>query len=497
MLWWQNIPLFSIVLCLVSAAVCSVLGRKAARAVCLSVMGLILGFSALLTARTAQTGTAVTFMMGHFPAPWGNEIRFGMLEAVTATLFTVIFLFSLIGGKHRMGEQVEGDRENLYYTVCELLEAALLAQVYSNDLFTCYVFVEIMTIAACTLITIRTHGAQLVSAMRYMILNLIGSGLFLLGVVLTYNLTGHLLMENIRESVSAMTASGEYTRPLIVIIGLMTVGLAVKSALFPFHTWVPDAYSNAIPSSGAVLSSLVSKGYIFLLIKIYVRVLGMETVNASGIGWVLLIFSAGGIIMGSVDAIRTKPLGRMIAYSSVAQIGYIYLGISLGTTGGLIAALFQMLSHGFAKALLFLCAGAMRRANGEKTDMDDMKGAGFKAPLAGTAFTIGAFSMVGIPLTGGFVTKLLLMRESMNQPTGIMVAVWALMLISTLLNILYFMRAVTLIWKNEPGAKPQKGPGAGFAFALAAIGLSACVIACFFFAGPIMDILERGLALFA
>ena len=181
----------------------------------------------------------------------------------------------------------------------------------------------------------------------------------------------------------------------------------------------------------------------------------------------------------------------------MAQIGYIYLGISLGTTGGLIVALFQMLSHGFAKSLLFLCAGAMRRASGEKTDTDDMKGVGFKAPLAGVAFTIGAFSMVGIPLTGGFVTKLLLMRESMNQPTGIMIAVWALMLISTLLNILYFMRAATLIWKNEPGTKPQKGPGAGFAFALAAIGLSACVIACFLFAGPLMDILERGLALFA
>lgn len=498
MLWWQNIPFFSIILCLFSAAVTSVLKRRAARTVCLSVMSLVLIFTVCLIRMTGLTGTATTFMMGHFPAPWGNEIRFGVLEAVTAAGFTLIFLLSLAGGHHRMEEQLENSKENLYYVVCELLEAALLAQVYSNDLFTSYVFVEIMTIAACSLITARTRGTTLVSAMRYMILNLMGSGLFLLGVVLIYNMTGELLMVSIREKIDILTRTGEYNTPLTVTVGLLTVGLAIKSALFPFHTWVPDAYANGTPSSGAVLSSLVSKGYIFLLIKIYVRVLGAEMVNATGINLILLIFAAGGIVVGSLDAIRTKHIGRMIAYSSVAQIGYIYLGISFGTPAGIQAAVFQMLAHGFAKSLLFLSSDILQKSSGDTTDITALRGAGYRAPLAGLAFTAGAFSMVGIPLTGGFMTKLLLIREGLNGPVWVAVAVCMLMLISTLLNILYFMKTVMLIWTHPAGkhATRQK-TGAGFSFRIAAVGLAAAVIACFVFAPALLSALESGLNIFS
>ena len=498
MLWWQNIPLFSIILCLLSAAVTSVLKRRAARTVCLGTLSTVLFFTVILTGMTRQAGTATTFMMGHFPAPWGNEIRFGVLEAVTAALFTLIMLFSLSGGGHRMAEQLEENKENLYYTVCALLEAALLAQVYSNDLFTSYVFVEIMTIAACTLITARTKGKTLVSAMRYMILNLLGSGLFLLGVVLLYNMTGHLLMVNIREQVGLLMQTGEYRIPLTVTVGLLTVGLAIKSSLFPFHTWVPDAYANGTPSSNAILSSLVSKGYIFLLIKVYVRVLGTDTVNAMGIFRVLLAFAAGGIIVGSVDAIRTKHIGRMIAYSSVAQIGYIYLGVSLGTDTGMQIAIFQMLSHGFAKSLLFLSSDVLRKVSGESTNIADLKGSGLRAPLAGVCFTTGALSMVGIPLTGGFVTKLLLIRESMSQPAWIMVTIWILMLLSTLLNVLYFLKTVMIIWTHpDHGPVMRQKNAAGIRFGIAAAGLSAAVLACFLFAGPLLSALSDGLALFS
>lgn len=498
MLWWQNIPLFSVILCLLSAAVSSVLKRGAARTVCQGVLTAVLIFSAVLTEMTRRAGTATTFMMGHFPAPWGNEIRFGILEAVTATLFTAIFLLSVAGGRHRMREHLEDSKENLFYVVCELLEAALLAQVYSNDLFTSYVFVEIMTIAACSLITARTKGKTLVSAMRYMILNLMGSGLFLLGVVMTYNMTGELLMVSIREKIGLLVQNGEYRVPLTVTVGLLTVGLAVKSALFPFHTWVPDAYANGTPTGSAVLSSLVSKGYIFLLIKIYVRVLGTDTVSAVGINRILLIFAAGGILIGSVDAIRTKHMGRMIAFSSVAQIGYIYLGISLGTPAGILAALFQMITHGFSKSLLFLSADVLRKSSGDTAEIATFRGAGYRAPLAGTAFTVGAFAMVGIPLTGGFVTKLLLIREGLKQPAWIAVTVCVLMLISTLLNILYFMKTVLLLWTHPEGKEDKRRKtGAGISFGIAAIGLTAAVISCFLFAPVLLDAMTAGLEIFS
>ena len=139
-----------------------------------------------------------------------------------------------------------------------LLLSSLLALVYTNDLFTAYVFVEINTIAACGLIMIRQNGRTIEAAARYMIMSLLGSGMLLMGICMLYDLTGHLLMSNIKEQVAILSASGEYRIPLLVTIALMSVGLAIKSALFPFHAWLPDAYGYSTVSSAAVLSSVVS-----------------------------------------------------------------------------------------------------------------------------------------------------------------------------------------------------------------------------------------------
>lgn len=496
-IWWHNIPLFGIILCLLSAAVSSVLKRGPARILSLTLMTLQTAFSGVLIYFTAPLETPVHFMMGHFPAPWGNEIRFGLLEAITATVFSLIFLMSLLGGGHRMQKQLDNEKENLYYVVCDLLEAALLAQVYTNDLFTAYVFVEIMTLAACSLITARTKGHTLVAAMRYMILNLVGSGLFLLGIVLLYNLTGHLLMEDIRRVVDVLVVSGEYRVQLFVIIGLLTVGLAIKSALFPFHTWVPDAYANGTPSSGAILSSLVSKGYIFLLLKIFCRVLGPEAISASRINVILLLLSAGGILMGSIDAIHTKHIKRMVAFSSVAQIGYIYLGIALGTPEGYVAAMWQLLIHGIAKSMLFLSVDVLRKVSGHEHGFEPFRGSGYRAPLAGLAFTVGAFSMVGLPLTGGFITKMTLLSSAASASLPVTIAVYALLIASTLLNILYFLKSVLLIYAPGEGA-PSTGPArAGFGFVISASILSLLTLVAFFAADPVLRGLLQGLSQFS
>lgn len=494
MAWWANIPLFSILLSLLGAAVCSVLKPRAARRTGRCLLAACAAGGAALLAETLASGESIHFMMGHFPAPWGNEIRFGPLEALLGTVFPLIMLLSLLGGTHRMEEQVTPARENLYHTVCLLLNAALLAQVYTNDIFTGYVFLEIMTLASCALIVARSRGRTLVAAMRYMILNLVGSGLFLLGVVLLYDVTGHLLMENIHEALEVLRAGGEHTRSMTVILALITVGLCVKSALFPFHTWVPDAYANGTPSSNAILSSLVSKGYIVLLIKCYSRVFGWELISASGVDTLLLVLALVGTVMGSVEALKTRHFGRMIAYSSVAQIGYIYLGIALGAGAGYAAAIFHLILHSLSKSLLFLSGDALRAVSGDSHEFPSLRGAARRARGAGVAFTLGAFSLVGIPFTGGFVTKLLLGQESLNHPAPVTAAVLAVLVISTLLNILYFLRSVLLLWSpGEPaGEKRRFGPG----FAVAAILLGAGILCCFFFASPLLEVIRTGLAHF-
>ena len=352
----QNFPFFSIFLSMFSGTVSSVLPAKAAKWVNTFVIGAVGCMSAVLLVYLMGKGASYTYMMGHFPAPWGNEIRAGVLEAGMALFFCVIMLLSMMGGRKKLLGEVEYSKHNLYYILTDLLLSSLLALVYTNDLFTAYVFVEINTISACGLIMIRQNGRTIEAAVRYMIMSLLGSGLLLVGISMLYDMTGHLLMSNIKESVGEIVAHGEYQVPLVVTIGLICVGLAIKSALFPFHSWLPDAYGYSTVSSAAMLSSLVSKGYIFLLIKIFYRVIGFDIIAGNKIINVLFVFGLMGMIFGSLSAIKENDIRRMISFSSVAQIGYIYMGFGLGTELGMVASIFHILSHAATKSLLFISA---------------------------------------------------------------------------------------------------------------------------------------------
>ena len=257
----QNVPFFSIMLSMFSGIISSVLPGKIARRVNSAMICLVGVLSAWLLLWLAQSGIgSYTYMMGHFPAPWGNEIRAGVLEAGMALFFSVIMLLCLLGGRKKLDGEVEHSKHNIYYILCDLMLSSLLALIYTNDLFTAYVFVEINTIAAAGLIMIRQNGRCIEAAVRYMIMSLLGSGLLLMGLCMLYDLTGHLLMSNIAEQAARIMETGTYRIPMLITIGIITVGLAIKSALFPFHSWLPDAYGYSTVSSAAILSSLVSKG---------------------------------------------------------------------------------------------------------------------------------------------------------------------------------------------------------------------------------------------
>lgn len=445
----QNIPLFSIILSMFSGTVSSVLPQKPAKWINTFVISAVGVMSAILLGYTIRTGESYTYMMGHFPAPWGNEVRAGVLEAGMALFFCIIMLLSMMGGRKKLIGEVELEKHNLYYILTNLLLSSLLALVYTNDLFTAYVFVEINTISACGLIMIRQNGRTIEAAVRYMIMSLLGSGLLLMGISMLYDLTGHLLMSNIKESVAMLLAEGTYTIPLLVTVALMSVGLALKSALFPFHSWLPDAYGYSTVSSAAMLSSLVSKGYIFLLIKIYYRVIGFNLVMESKIVNILFIFGLAGIIFGSLSAIKENDIRRMIAFSSVAQIGYIYMGIGLGTEVGMVASVFHILSHAATKSLLFISAIGLTDVSDGKRPFIYLTGSGYRHKIAGVGFTVGALSMVGVPIFSGFVSKVLFAQAAVYTwnkmlPTVIVLA------ISTILNAIYFMKTVIRIYTPLP-----------------------------------------------
>ncbi|MDD6041040.1 MAG: proton-conducting transporter membrane subunit [Clostridia bacterium] len=443
----QNVPFFSIMLCMISGIVSAMLPSRAARWVTVALGGVVAALNVWLSVFLAQYGQSYVYLMGHFPAPWGNEIRAGILESVLAVCFSLILMLSMLGGMGKLEEQVHHSKQNLICVMLDLVLAAMMAMLYTNDLFTGYVFIEIMTLASCALIMSRQNGRTLVSATRYMIMSLLGSGLTMLAITMTYNVTGHLLMENIQATFAQLHASGQYQLPITVIVGLFFVGLGIKSALYPFHTWLPDAYGYSTPTASAVLSSIVSKAYIFLLIKIFYRVVGLEIVLENRVLTLAFVFGVVGMMMGSVSAIFSHDLRRMVAFSSVAQIGYIYAGLGLGVRAGFVAAIFHMVMHAFAKSALFMSASSLADASGNSKRFSDLRGAGFRHPAAGVCFTVAAMSLVGVPVLGGFVSKLFLSDAALDAGGARMWIMLCALALSTLLNVLYLMKTVVTLYR--------------------------------------------------
>ena len=492
-----NFPFFSILLSLFSGTICSILPGKAAKVVNRLVLIAVGTMSGILLLYLLGTGESFVYWMGHFPAPWGNEIRAGVLEAGMALFFCIIMYLSMAGGAHKLFDEVEESKHNLYYILINLLLSSLLALVYTNDMFTAYVFVEINPISACGLIMIRQVGRTIEAAVRYMIMSLLGSGLLLFGLCIMYDLTGHLLMSNIKESVALLMQNGDYQIPLIVSVALMCIGLCIKSALFPFHAWLPDAYGYSTVSSAAILSSLVSKGYIFLLIKMIYRVIGFDIFNNTRIIDVLFVFGLMGMIFGSLSAIKENDIRRMIAFSSVAQIGYIYMGFGMGTQAGMVASVFHILSHAATKSLLFIAAIGLTEVSGGSRKFIDLTGSGYRNKWSGVAFTAGSLSMVGVPLFSGFISKLLFAQAAV-QVEGKMLAALIVLGISTVLNAVYFMKTVIRIYATTEDTpypcmtfkdmKPYAVVLVFFIIVNVILGVSS---------QPIVNMIEQGLAMFA
>ena len=493
----QNFPCFSIILCLFAGIISSGLRDKAAlrvNTVLLTVVTLLSGATLLYT---LHTGESFVYVMGRFPAPWGNEIRVGVLEALMALFFCIIMLLSLLGGRHKLLEEVEEGKTYLYYVLTDLLLSSLLALVYTNDMFTAYVFVEINTISACGLIMIRQNGRTIEAAVRYMIMSLLGSGLLLLGLCMMYDLTGHLLMSNMKESVALLASGGEYEIPLIVAIVLISVGICIKSALFPFHAWLPDAYGYSTVSSAAILSSLVSKGYIFLLIKIIYRVIGFDIYGDTRIIDVLFAFGLMGMIFGSLSAIKENDVRRMIAYSSVAQIGYIYMGFGMGTEAGMTASVFHILSHAATKSLLFIAAIGLTDVSGGSRKFIELTGAGYRNKWAGAAFTVGSLSMVGMPLFSGFISKLLFAQAAVQNHVKMLPALIVLG-VSTILNAIYFMKTVIRIYTPVGySAYPSITFVKMRVYAVTLVAFILLNVILGISSQPVVDMIRQGLAMFS
>ena len=440
---------------------------------------------------TARLELAYAFPMGKFPAPFGNELRCGPLQALFTTVFSLVMCLCLLGGGRELREDVEEKKAGLACVMLCMVLASLFVLSCTNDLFTAYVFIEISTIAACALVMIKDSGPTLVATLRYLFLSLLGSGMFLFGLVLLYAVTGHLLMPQLSAAVAALMGAGEYRPVLALSLGLMTAGLGVKSAMFPFHRWLPDAHGSATTTASAVLSGLVLKGYAVLLILLYVRVFSLETVRALHVTDAVFVLGFAGMLLGSVRALGETHIKRMLAWSSVAQLGYVFMGIGLGTEAGVAAACFQILAHAFTKPLLFVSAGRLSAVMGHEKQMGALHGAAWREPLAGIGFGAGALSMVGVPLFGGFAAKAGLALGAIGGARA--AAALAVLALSSILNALYYLPALLGLWSERPADRTPVEPDV--ACAVSILMLAAGVLALGLGFRPVMELIVRGLEL--
>lgn len=495
-----NFPLFSILLVMASALVMPLFKNyKIARNLHIAVVAAVGVFSLALMMRFMKTGGTFTYMMGHYPAPWGNELRFGLFESMMAALFSVVMLLAVIAGQGRIELEVKPSRKSLYYSLLNMLLASMLALIYTNDIFTAYVFIEINTIAACAIVLAKDSGESLLATLRYLVMSLLGSGLFLISVAIIYSITGHLLFSSLQTAIVKLGGNESYRIPLMMAGVLMTFGLCVKSAVFPFHTWLADAHSSTTTASSSILSGLVVKSYIILLVKIYYRVLGVQTVESTGLFQVIFVLGILGMMFGSFNALKEKESKRMIAYSSVAQIGYIFMGLGLGNVIGLSAAFFHLIAHAFTKPLLFLAESGLSDAAGHSRLNADLTGAGYKNRIAGISYVVGAFSMVGIPLFAGFTAKWYMAGAAFQMPSKTLPALIALA-ISTCLNAMYYLPVVLTIYKRNPGEAANQGAPVqkpAFAYVTGAVCLIAANIALGVLGHKIFQMLQFSMSVLA
>ena len=392
---------------------------------------------AALTFYYVSVNGVFKYDMGHFEAPWGIEFKAGIFESAMACVFTLVSFLVAWHSAVNVQRDIPAGKTPIYYLLFNIFNASICGITFTNDIFNAFVFIEVSTLAACGMIVVKDKAQNISAAIKYLVYSSLGSGLILMGIAFIYSITGNLNMEFIGIEIS--NVYGKYHSVSMAALGLLTIGIGIKGAMFPFHVWLADAHSSATDATSAVISAIGLKGPAILLIKVFYTVFGANIIRESGILDIVIALGSAGMIMGSVFAIFQDNIKKMIAYSSIAQMGYVFFGIGLGNTLGLVIAIVHMMGHALTKSALFLSAGLMT-GKINSYSIKDMSGIGRKMHLALGVFALGAFSMIGIPIFPGFISKWNLCMASIeSKRTGLV----AVILISSILNCIYYIPFLT------------------------------------------------------
>jgi multicomponent Na+:H+ antiporter subunit D len=400
-----------------------------------------------VAARVLREGRVVTDL-GGVPAPYGIRLVVDGLAAPFVVLVAVAGLAVLAYTR------VGGPRSGPFYSLYLLLVAGATGVCVTADVFNLYVFLEISGLAAYGLVASGKRGSAALAALRYLLVGTVGASLYLFGVGFLYVATGTLSMARL----ASVVASGSADSTLVLAgVALVSVGLAVKMALYPVHGWKPVAYDAAPAGVAAVLAALISTVAAYALARLLLGVLTVEFLRVYPVVETLLVVAGGAsVLAGSLFALRARTVTGLLAYSSVVQFGVVVLGFAAATPASVTGAVVQLVGHAVMKAGLFLAAGVLAVSRGVET-IEEYGGLAERAPVTSAAVAVLAVGLVGLPPTVGFVGKLYVAVGAAAAGAWLSVA---LVVGSTLLSLVYFGRLLQRMYVEPPSGAVGDDSGA-------------------------------------
>lgn len=442
----DHLPALAVVVPLMAAPVIVALRRPtAAWAVAVAVSWACLAISGQLL-RSVLANGPFSYLLGGWAAPWGIEYRVDPVDAFVLVIVSAIAAVVSLYAKTSVAKEIEPDRQYLFHAMYVLCLCGLLGMAITGDAFNVFVFLEISSLSTYVLVALGRDRRALTAAFRYLVLGTVGATFYVIGVGLAYMMTGTLNMADMAERLPAVA----HTSTVRAALAFLVVGIGLKMAAFPLHLWLPNAYAHAPSVATAFLAGTATKVSVYVLLRIVLGVFGgTGLLTALPLMELLMAMALAGMFVGSAVAIWQPDLKRALAYSSVAQIGYILLGIAFLSETGLAAAIAHLFNHAVMKTALFLALGAIVFRIGSAR-IEDIAGIGRRMPLTMAAVLVAGLSLIGVPLTVGFVSKWYLVEAAIGA--GLWPVAVAILL-SSLLAVAYVWRIVEAAWFAKPSDK--------------------------------------------
>jgi multicomponent Na+:H+ antiporter subunit D len=399
----------------------------------------------VLLVQVTSEGT-VRYQLGGWEPPWGIEYRLDVLGAYVLLIITAIASLVMVFARRSVEHEIPQDRIARFYAMLLLVFAGLAGITVTGDAFNLFVFLEISSIASYAAISMGRDRRALSAAFQYLVMGTIGATFILIGIGLLYLMTGTLNMLDLAERLPAVSD----TRTVRTGFAFLTVGIGLKLALFPLHLWLPNAYAFAPSTVSAFLAATATKVAVYALLRFVYEIFGVQfALIDMPLNLILIVLGLAGILSGSLVAVFQRNVKRMLAYSSVAQIGYMALGIGLASATGLTATVLHLFNHALMKGALFLAVGAVAYRVGAVT-LADFAGLARRMPWTMAAIALAGLSLIGVPATAGFISKWYLVLATIEQ------GLWPL----TILVLLGSLLALVYVWKLVEAAY-FKAPPAG------------------------------------